>query len=180
MSESPAELDFWSFIDLANRRLTEEFGPTYGEADHRATMLLLSLNRASGIVTYDLEATTHRPRGRSWTVFRLMFVLWLAGPLEPHKVAELTGMSRAAVSGLVKSLVTEGVIDRAGHDRDGRSVVLSLTSAGATEIRDAFASHHNREREWVGGLTAAEQGTLVRLLTKLIGHRPDLEIHGRS
>lgn len=180
MSESSADLDFWSFVDLAHERLAEEFGDDLDEPDTRATALLLSLNRASGIVTYDLEASAHRPRGRSWTVFRLMFVLWLAGPQESHKVAELTGMSRAAVSSLVKPLVGEGVVARTAHERDGRSVMLSLTDAGTDEIRGAFAAHHAREREWAAGLTPTEQRTLTQLLTKLIGHRPDLEVRGRS
>lgn len=180
MSDAAAQLDFWSFIDLAHVRLAEEFGGELDEPDALATTLLLSLNRASGIVTYDLEATAHRPRGRSWTAFRLMFVLWLAGPLESHKVAELTGMSRAAVSSLVKPLVSDGSVLRTAHERDGRSVVLALSEAGTTEIRTAFAAHHAREREWAAGLTTTEQQTLIMLLTKLISHRPELEVRGRN
>ena len=169
------ELDFWSFVDLAQRRLREEYGIT----DTGATELLLSLNRASGVVTYDLEASAHRPRGRSWPVFRLMYVLWLAGPLESHKVAELCGMTRAGVTNLTKPLVAEGVVERRPHQHDGRSVVLGLTTAGTREAEEAFAAHHEREQRWASGLTVREQRSLVRLLAKLIAHRPDLEVHGR-
>lgn len=169
------ELDFWSFVDLAHRRLRDDYGVT----DTAATELLLSLNRASGVVTYDLEASAHRPRGRSWAVFRVMYVLWLAGPLESRKVAELCGMTRAGVTNLTKPLVAEGVVERRPHHHDGRSVVLALTAAGTREAEDAFARHHEREREWACGLSAAEQRTLVRLLAKLIAHRPDLEVRGR-
>lgn len=169
------ELDFWSFVDLARRRLHDEYDIT----DTDATELLLSLNRASGVVTYDLEASAHRPRGRSWAVFRLMHVLWLAGPLESRKVAELCGMTRAGVTNLTKPLITEGVVERQPHHHDGRSVVLGLTAAGRREAEEAFAEHHRRELQWADGLTADETRTLVRLLTKLIAHRPDLAVRGR-
>lgn len=121
------EPDFWSFVDLAGRRLSEEFGFPHP----LATRLLLTLNRASAIVTYDLESTVHRPRGRSWAGFRLLFVTWLAGPLEPARAATLAGMSRAAVSNLVKTLVADGLMARTPGERDGRSAILSLTERGS-------------------------------------------------
>src|SRR3546814_9763194 len=55
-----------------------------------------------------LFRSIHRPRGWSWSSFRLLFVTWLAGPIEPKAAAKLTGMSRAAVSNLSKSLLADG------------------------------------------------------------------------
>lgn len=66
----PRDLDYWSFVELAQERLNSKFG---GEHHRSATEVLLTLNRASDIVTYDLEAAVHRPRGRSWSAYRLMF-----------------------------------------------------------------------------------------------------------
>lgn len=62
---------YWRFFEQALTGLPA--GSTGTDPD--ATRLLLSLNRASGVVTYDLEASIHRPRGRSWAAYRLMFVL---------------------------------------------------------------------------------------------------------
>ncbi|SEG23603.1 DNA-binding transcriptional regulator, MarR family [Thermomonospora echinospora] len=169
------ELDFWSFIRLAQHRLAEE----HGFGDRLATELLLTLNRASGIVTYDLEAAVHRPRGRSWSGFRLLFVVWLAGPLEAKKAAELTGMSRAAVSGLAKTLVGQGLLDRTPGERDGRSVLLSLTERGRREMLETFQAQHRREQEWAGVLTEAEQRILIMLLDKLITNRDQFDVRGR-
>jgi DNA-binding MarR family transcriptional regulator len=170
-----ADLDFWSFVALANRRLAEE----YGFRHQLATKVLLTLNRASDVVTYDLEAAVHRPRGRSWSAFRLMFVVWLAGPLEPSGAARLTGMSRAAVSNLTKTLVADGLLSRAPDERDGRSVRLSLTSAGHEEMVAVFREHNEREYGWASVLTEEEQCILVMLLDKLItGHRA-LDVRGR-
>lgn len=170
------DLDFWSFVDLANRRLAHE----YGFRHQSATEVLLTLNRASNIVTYDLEASVHRPRGRSWSGFRLLFVTWLAGPLEAKKAAELTGMSRAAVSNLSKTLVTDGLLVRTPGAHDGRSVLLSLTERGRREMVEVFREHNEREHEWTSVLTEAEQRVLVMLLDKLITNRDQFDVRGRN
>lgn len=170
------EPDFWSFVDLAGRRLSEEFGFPHPHA----TRLLLTLNRASAIVTYDLESTVHRPRGHSWAAFRLLFVTWLAGPLEPKRAAVLTGMSRAAVSNLVKPLVADGLLDRSPDERDGRSVRLSLTEQGHTEMVRVFRVHNEREHEWASVLTETEQRILIMLLNKLITNRNQFDVRGRN
>lgn len=171
-----AELDFWSFVELARGRLAEE----YGFRHQLATEVLLTLNRASNIVTYDLEASVHRPRGRSWSGFRLLFVLWIAGPLEARKAAELTGMSRATVSNLTKTLVSDGLLDRRPGEHDGRSVLLSLTEPGQAEIVEVFREQNEREHEWASVLTEAEQRVLVMLLDKLITNRDQFDVRGRN
>ncbi|OXM72835.1 MULTISPECIES: MarR family winged helix-turn-helix transcriptional regulator [Amycolatopsis] len=170
------ELDFWSFVELANRRLAGEFGFRH----QLATEVLLTLNRASNIVTYDLEASVHRPRGHSWSAFRLLFVTWLAGPLEAKKAAELTGMSRAAVSNLAKTLVADGLLERAPGEHDGRSVLLSLSERGRAEMVEVFREHNEREHEWTSVLTEAEQRILVMLLDKLITNRDQFDVRGRN
>ncbi|WP_298176322.1 MarR family transcriptional regulator [Saccharomonospora sp.] len=173
---SASELDFWSFVELANHRLATE----YGFRHQLATEVLLTLNRASNIVTYDLEAAVHRPRGLSWSGFRLMFVTWLAGPLEPKSAATLTGMSRAAVSNLAKTLVADGWLARTPDERDGRSVRLSLTEKGHREMVEVFRQHNEREYEWTSVLTETEQRILIMLLNKLITNRNQFDVRGRN
>lgn len=166
---SDTQHDFWSFVELANRRLAAEYG-----FEHRlATELLLTLNRASDLVTYDLEATVHRPRGRSWSAFRLMYVVWLAGPLEPSAAARLTGLSRATVSQIARALRDAGRLRQAPDERDGRSVRLSLTEAGHREMVDTFREHNEREHGWAAALTDEEQRILILLLNKLITGQHD-------
>ena len=169
-------LNFWSFIELANKRLATE----HGFRDQLATEVLLTLNRASNVVTYDLESSIHRPRGWSWSSFRLLFVTWLAGPIEPKADAELTGMSRAAVSNLSKSLLADGLIDRRPTENDGRSVQLYLTAKGREAMVEAFREQNEREHAWVSVLSEAEQRILVMLLDKLITNRSQFDVRGRN
>lgn len=173
---APRDLDYWSFVELAQERLNSKFG----EYHRGATEVLLTLNRASDIVTYDLESSVHRPRGRSWSAYRLMFVIWLAGPIEPNVAARLTGMSRAAVSNLAKPLVEAGVLAKNPVSHDARSVQLSLTEAGEREIADTFRAQNEREAAWVDVLTDTEQRILVMLLNKLITERSQFDVRGRN
>ncbi|CAM2867140.1 DNA-binding MarR family transcriptional regulator [Prescottella defluvii] len=173
---APGDLDFWSFIELANRRLSTEFGSTH----QLATQVLLTLNRAANVVTYDLESSVHRPRGMSWSTFRLLFVTWLAGPIEPKSAAKLTGMSRAAVSNLTKTLEAGGLLERTPDERDGRSVKLSLTAKGRAEMAATYREHNEREYAWASVLTEAEQHVLVMLLDKLITNRSQFDVRGRN
>ena len=158
------ELDYWSFIDVALERAARELPGL----DAPAMRLVLSLYRASNAMVYDLESTVHRPRGWSWPGFRVLFVLWLTAPLEAKRVAQLSGMSRAAVSALVNTLERDGLVARrtAGHDR--RAVELTLTDAGRETMASAFAAHHERERIWASALSDAEVTTLTHLLEKMM------------
>jgi DNA-binding MarR family transcriptional regulator len=160
----PDDLDYWSFIDVAVERTAQRLPGI----DPRAMRLVLSLYRASNAMVYDLESAVHRPRGWSWPGFRVLFVLWLTAPLEARRVAQLSGMSRAAVSALVNTLERDGLVSRrkAGHDR--RAVELSLTTAGEQVFATAFEAHNERERTWAGALSDDEVAQLTALLEKLM------------
>lgn len=161
---APQELDFFSFVDYAVTRVSGRLPAV----DPAAMRLVMTLHRVTNALVYDLESTVHRPRGFSWPGFRLLFVLWLAGPAEAKRVAELSGMSRAAVSALVNTLERDGLVSRRQADHDRRAIQLSLTAAGRAAITDSFLAHNARERAWAATLTSTERATLVRLLEKLM------------
>jgi DNA-binding MarR family transcriptional regulator len=137
------------------------------ETDRSAMAMVLMLHRVANTVVYDLESTVHRPAGWSWSAFRLLFSLWVFGPQEASRAAGLTGMSRAAVSSLAKTLGAAGLVARATDERDRRSVVLSLTEAGTDRFETTFRKHNQRESRWAGLLTADELDVLNTVLAKL-------------
>lgn len=155
--------DVWSFVEYSTQRLSEN-----PDIDVDATRLVLTLNRASDVITYDLESTVHRPQGHTWAAFRLLFVTWLAGPFDATTAARVTGMSRAAVSSLSKTLVADGLLERRPDPDDRRSIELALSRAGRRAMRRIFAEHNRREQQWAAALSETEQAQLVALLTKLI------------
>jgi DNA-binding MarR family transcriptional regulator len=137
------------------------------EVDVEAMRMVLMLHRVTNAIVYDLESSVHRPAGWSWSAFRLLFTLWVAGPLESKDAAARTGMSRPAVSSLAKTLVAEKLIKRDDAKDDGRSVVLSLTSKGRRELEVIYRQHNEREAQWANALSPEERATLHHLLGKL-------------
>jgi DNA-binding MarR family transcriptional regulator len=135
--------------------------------DRESMELILLLHRVTNVVVYDLESRVHRPAGWTWAAFRAVFTLWISGPLEPSRLAETSGMSRQAVSSLVKTLEADGLIARSAVAHDGRSVVLSLTPTGTRKIMQVFRDHNVREADWAGTLDGDERETMIRLLRKL-------------
>ncbi|MER5699741.1 MarR family transcriptional regulator [Streptomyces mirabilis] len=159
-------LHFWSFINYAVEQADRELP----DVDPLAMRLVLTLHRAADMLVYDLESTVHRPRGWSWPGFRVLFAIWLSGPVEARKVAELSGMSRAAVSALVSTLERDGLVSKERAAYDGRAVQLRLSDAGLEAIASAFRAHNEREQEWASSLSEEEQHTLIDLLGKLTAH----------
>jgi DNA-binding MarR family transcriptional regulator len=157
------DLDFWSFVDAAVERTRERLPGI----DPEAMRLILTLYRVTNMVVYDMESVVHRPRGWSYPGFRLLFTLWVAGPMEAKRAAELSGMSRQAVSALVGTLSRDGLVSKVPDVNDRRAVRLSLTASGEEAISTAFTAHNDRERLWAGTLSGEERDTLVRLLAKL-------------
>ncbi|MFK0281343.1 MarR family winged helix-turn-helix transcriptional regulator [Streptomyces sp. NPDC090499] len=170
------QLHFWSFIDHAVTSVARELP----DVDPLPMRLVLTLHRAANMLVYDLESTVHRPRGLSWPGFRVLFALWLAGPMESRKAAELTGMSRAAVSALVNTLERDGLVAKERAPYDGRAVLLGLSDQGRSVIKDAFTAHNAREQEWASALSRQDQETLIGLLEKLTAHSAHFDARHRA
>ncbi|WP_019813034.1 MarR family winged helix-turn-helix transcriptional regulator [Saccharomonospora saliphila] len=165
MTATPGEdeLDYLSFVEFA----VDEAGRRLPTLDTDAMRLVLTLHRLTSALVYDLESAVHRPRGLSWPGFRVLFVLWLTGPAESKRVAELAGMSRAAVSALVNTLHRRGLVERARAEHDRRAVLLRLTDEGRALIEADYREHNERERSWAATLTERERSQLIGLLEKL-------------
>jgi DNA-binding MarR family transcriptional regulator len=135
--------------------------------DRQAMELVLLLHRVTNTIVYDLESSVHRPAGWSWSAFRAVFTLWISGPLEPSRLAQLSGMSRQAVSALAKTLAHDGVLERRAAADDGRSVQLALTPAGRRRIERVFRDHNEREARWAAMIDPAARHELTALLGRL-------------
>ncbi|NDK92078.1 MarR family transcriptional regulator [Gordonia desulfuricans] len=145
-----------------------------------AARLILQLTRIADVIVYDIESRVHRPHGWSWSGFRVLFTLWTAGPLESRQITQMTGMSRAGVSALVKTLERDGLITRARSETDRRTVEVDLTEEGRALVDDVLDAHHEREQLWAGLLTDDEQHQLSTLLEKLARGSEDLGANVRE
>ena len=125
---SAQDLTFWSFVDAAVERVHERLPGI----DPEAMRLVLTLYRVTNMAVCVLESVVHRPRGWSYPRFRLLFTLWVAGPMEAKRAAELSGMSRQAVSSLVNTLHRDGLVVRTVHPVIPPKVEYRRTDLGDT------------------------------------------------
>jgi DNA-binding MarR family transcriptional regulator len=136
-------------------------------ADLTAFAVAFSIVRAAERVTLELE-TAHQPMGWTWPGFRVMWWLWLLGPLEPRQIAEISSSSRASVSSALNTLERNGFVERRRSSTDRRLVNVELTAKGSERMAEAFAAANARERKLVGRLSAEERSTLTQLLGRLL------------
>ena len=150
-------------LELAKTRV----GEVVPDADLSAFSVAFSIVRAAERVTLELE-TAHKPMGWTWPGFRMLFWLWLHGPLEPRQLAIASSASRASVSSALNTLERNGFVERRRGSADRRLVNVELTAKGSERMAEAFAAANARERKLVGRLSAEERSTLTQLLGRLL------------
>ncbi|MFI6799270.1 MarR family winged helix-turn-helix transcriptional regulator [Streptosporangium canum] len=141
-------------------------------ADSRAFTLSYNVLQLSQMLVNDLESQVHRPRGLTLPGFRLMFKLWLLGPTQSARLAEMSVLTRSAVSNLVNTLERDGFVERSRTVADRRLVYVDLTERGRAVVTEAFELQTRRERAWFAALDEAEQVRFVAMMRKLIESRP--------
>jgi DNA-binding MarR family transcriptional regulator len=155
--------DSGEILELAKARI----GEVVADADLSAFAIAFTLIRAAERVTYELE-TAHRPMGWTWSGFRVLFWIWLLGPLEPREIATLASSSRASISSALNTLERNGFVARSRGSTDRRLVTVELTERGADRMAEAFGAANRRERALVAGFSPEERRTLTKLLGRLI------------
>lgn len=134
---------------------------------------MFGIFRLGGRMFNDLETRIHRPAGWSLAGFRVMFLLWVGGPMESYEIARLAGLSRAAISSAVNTLERDGLVDRRRESDDRRVVTVYLTDDGAARLLEAYRAQNVRERELFGELTDDELATLTELMRRVSSTRTD-------
>ncbi|BAU94368.1 MarR family transcriptional regulator [Corynebacterium suranareeae] len=165
-------LEYRNFAEFASSKVAE----LVPHSDPTANQLSVALNRVSHLLTYDFDATVHRPEESSWAAYRVIFVVWLAGPLTPARAAELTGMGKSAISNLLKPLLKQGYVTQEASAEDRRSKLLILTPKGEEYINKVFPLQNDLETQWSSSLTAIERDLLISLLNKLLNGKRAEEV----
>lgn len=160
LSQRPDAAD--AFERLARTRIEEEVGD-----DALASQLVLALLGLASEIGQQLESEVHRPAGLSLAGYRIAFAVWAVGPLEPRRIAQLLGVSRASVSSALNTLERDGIVERQRRSADRRLVTVVLTDAGEHELREACRRQHAYDQVLAEGLSDGERGLLLELLGRL-------------
>jgi DNA-binding MarR family transcriptional regulator len=150
-------------LELAKARV----GEVVPDADLSAFSVAFSIVRAAERLTLELE-TVHKPMGWTWPGFRVLFWLWLLGPLEPRRIADVASSSRASVSSALNTLERNGFVVRSRGSVDGRTVTVELTDKGTERLAEAYGAANQREQELLAGFSAEERRVLAELLGRLL------------
>jgi DNA-binding MarR family transcriptional regulator len=86
----------------------------------------------------------------------------------PAELAELAGVTRATMTGLVDTLEREKLVKRQPDIEDRRMMAVHVTARGRKLLGGILPGHFQRMAALMRPLTQAERKTLVRLLQKLI------------
>ena len=106
--------------------------------------------------------------------FTILMLLYKAGRgltpsecLTPSESAEMAGVTRSTITGLLDGLEREGWIKRQPHSEDRRRLIVGLTQAGQQLLDEMLPSHFSLITSMLSQLTEAEKEVLKSLLIKL-------------
>lgn len=92
----------------------------------------------------------------------------LVGPLTPSELAEDLLLTTGGMTVRLNRLEKAGLIERQPNPRDGRGVLVHLTTAGKDVAEDALATLIEAHSAIVGTLKKSDRGHLTRLLRSLL------------
>ena len=118
------------------------------EIDVSAMAVVSNVYRAANAVRNYLERTVLAPHGLTWTGWVVLWVIWIWGEIESRHVAAEAGVSKGTLTGVQKTLMAKGLVERTVHPDDARRVLLSLTEEGERLMAEVFPQF-NAVEAWV-------------------------------
>ncbi len=108
--------------------------------DFAAANALSNLFRAANAVRTELTNRVLRQHDMTWTGFVVLWVVWIWDGMETRHVADSADISKATLTGVVKTLEGRGLILREGDEHDRRLVRLRLTEEGVRLMEEIYPS----------------------------------------
>jgi DNA-binding MarR family transcriptional regulator len=140
-----------------------------------AAAAVSSLYRAANAVRLYLTNSVLRERGLTWTGFVVLWVVWIWDGVETREAAESAAISKATLTGVVKTLESRGLIVRRVGQTDRRLVNLELTPAGDALMKELYPLFNAAESEVVAGLSSRSLRDLTRSLRHIVTELEALE-----
>jgi DNA-binding MarR family transcriptional regulator len=87
--------------------------------------------------------------------------------LSPSELAELSGVTKGNITGLLDGLERDGYVKREDRGEDRRVTPIALTVVGRRLVEKVLPDRFKRIARLMSGLSASEQQSLVALLLKV-------------
>ena len=136
--------------------------------DFRAAHALSSLYRAANAARAYLANSVLREHDLTWTGFVVMWVVWIWDGRETREAAESAAISKATLTGVVKTLESRGLMRRIPSTVDRRLVNLELTSEGVALMEELFPKFNAVEAELVAAIPERRVQEMTRGLRQIV------------
>lgn len=136
--------------------------------DFAAANALSNLFRAANAVRSELTNRVLRQHDMTWTGFVVLWVVWIWDGMETRHVAESADISKATLTGVVKTLEARGLIAREGDDNDRRLVRLRLTPEGISLMEQLYPEFNAVESEIISQLSDRKVTTFTKTLREVV------------
>ncbi len=136
--------------------------------DLPAAEAMSSLYRAANAVRNHLTNTVLRPYELTWTGFVVLWVVWIWDDIETRHAADSAAISKATLTGVVKTLEGRGWLTRETDGEDRRRVRLRLTDDGRAVMQRLYPQFNAAEAHVVGALSKRSVTELARNLRAIV------------
>ena len=143
--------------------------------DFAAMAVTSNLFRAASAVRNHFERNVLAESGLSWTAFVVMWVTWIWEPAETRDIAEESGISKATLTGVLKTLEKMGLAERQRSEVDGRLVLVTLTPKGHKLMETLFPAFNREEANVTSVVPAKDRAQLADLLRLVTNYVQDTE-----
>ena len=135
-----------------------------------AAHALSSLYRTANAVRSHLTNSVLAKHDLTWTGFVVMWIVWIWDGRETREVAESASISKATLTGVVKTLESRGWMLRETSEKDRRLVNLSLTDEGLELMRRIYPEFNAAEAAAVEGMSDRRLQELTASLRHITTH----------
>ncbi|GLY08692.1 MULTISPECIES: MarR family transcriptional regulator [Actinoplanes] len=151
--------------EQAARARIGQLGP---DLDLDAARTAAAVHRAAAALRAHVTAEVLRPHDLSWTGFAVLRAVWIGDGLETRYAADAAAVSKATLTGVVRTLQSRGLLAREPRHDDRRLVQLRLTPAGAALLREIYPRFNAIESRVMGGLPARRSRELTAGLRTIV------------
>ncbi|HEY5317412.1 MAG TPA: MarR family transcriptional regulator [Solirubrobacteraceae bacterium] len=154
------------------------------ELDPSACEAYLNLLRAGDEAYRKSEAymNEHGMTPGRFTIMMLFYDKMTGGtiPRTPAELADMGGVTRATITGLIDPLERDGFVNREHDAGDRRMMQIHMTPKGLNALRGILPGHFKQMAAQMSALNEGERKTLVRLLNKIAASSPASHIEAKT
>lgn len=143
----------------------------YPDIDAEATEIMLRIKQIASVEDCAFQEALE-PYGISEGRFLVLCCLFseeIAGHKDPSpsEIAELLGVTRATITGLLDGLERDGYLERRHDSTDRRALIIHMSSKGRDLLGKSIPQKCRDMKARMSQLTAEEKQRLIALLTKI-------------